>query len=136
MGRKHMKNKCKGEKRYEIKEVFDALGEQYLLGNKKDERVKDDIEFDGFVVHRDSLRYKLFYQKGVVCAKCGRVGTHFTLDKMDPRYEGNRRHFNLYAEDGTLMTKDHIIPKCKGGKNSVDNLQPMCVSCNVKKGGD
>lgn len=47
-------------------------------------------------------------------------------------------HFNLYAlkENGheVLMTKDHIIPKCKGGGLSLSNLQTMCHKCNQKKG--
>jgi hypothetical protein len=30
---------------------------------------------------------------------------------------------------------DHIIPKCQGGKNEMDNLTPACASCNLKKNG-
>jgi 5-methylcytosine-specific restriction endonuclease McrA len=47
-------------------------------------------------------------------------------------------HFNLYAinEDGheILMTKDHIQPTAKGGKNIVANLQTMCCNDNRDKG--
>jgi len=33
-----------------------------------------------------------------------------------------------------MMTVDHIVPKSKGGLRTLDNLQPMCENCNVKKG--
>lgn len=32
------------------------------------------------------------------------------------------------------LTPDHVVPLCKGGNNTISNLQPLCRSCNVKKG--
>lgn len=122
-------------KRYEIQEVFNLLGEEALSIQEKPSHVRMSIEVDGYQVYTKSLRYATFYQKGVKCACCGREGTHFLLEPdRCGAAAATRRHFNLYAEDGTLMTKDHIRPKRWGGKDHVDNLQTMCELCNKNKG--
>lgn len=45
-------------------------------------------------------------------------------------------HMNLYGTKNgqeILFTKDHILPKSKGGTNTMDNYQIMCRICNEKK---
>lgn len=32
------------------------------------------------------------------------------------------------------LTADHVVPLSSGGSNTIDNLQPLCFSCNCKKG--
>jgi 5-methylcytosine-specific restriction endonuclease McrA len=31
------------------------------------------------------------------------------------------------------LTPDHVIPLCRGGSNTLSNIQPLCLPCNVKK---
>ena len=96
---------------------------------------KTRVIFDGDEIKSTSQRYQMFFTKGMRCAKCGIEGRFFAKEKTvnDKRY-----HLNLYAMNRNgqevLMTKDHIVPRSKGGKSALENYQPMCLVCNTKKG--
>lgn len=95
------------------------------------------IKFAGQNVFMGSKRYLNFKRNGLVCVECGLEGTYFALEKhkyqKTPKY-----HFNLYGKDENgeevMLTKDHIMPKAKGGTDELDNFQPMCAKCNTRKG--
>jgi len=91
--------------------------------------------YDGHMVKMTSQRYQLFAGQGVTCVSCGVVGEYFALEKGISD-TGDRYHFNLYGmKDGAevMLTKDHIIPKSKGGRNFLSNYQVMCFECNLEK---
>lgn len=97
------------------------------------DRYKVKKVYNNFNVKLSSQRLITFKHNNV-CVCCGITGVKILLqatgDQQSP-------HFNMYAEDNghdVLMTKDHIIPKSKGGKDELSNYQTMCHRCNETKG--
>lgn len=91
-------------------------------------------ELDGDVVKTASLRLACL-KRSQECVSCGIKGSIFVKEATP---QDARPHLNLYAikEDGdpVLMTRDHVIPVSKGGKNRMSNLVTMCCTCNERKG--
>jgi hypothetical protein len=81
-----------------------------------------------------SLRWDIFKQFPF-CVFCETNMTHVIVWQED---KGNRQiHVDaagLYNDQWVMFTIDHHIPRSNGGKNTRDNLQPACASCNNKKG--
>lgn len=59
------------------------------------------------------LRYEVLKRDGFRCRFCGAT-----------------------ADDGAQLHVDHIIPISKGGRTEIDNLQTLCLECNLGKGVD
>jgi 5-methylcytosine-specific restriction endonuclease McrA len=115
--------------------IYEVL--QIIKDHFNCEKLESNVEFHGDQVYTASLRLKTFYAKGIVCAKCGLVGSYFAKEKY--RNQG-RYHLNLYGinEKGksVLMTRDHIKPLSKGGADTLENSQTLCCKCNYKKGNE
>lgn len=56
-----------------------------------------------------SQRFKIFQRDGFRCRYCG---------------------------SGDRLTVDHVVPRSKGGANTVDNLVTACAACNAGKGAN
>ena len=116
---------------YSIDEVKEKVKDVLFEKDKRNAKV----DFDGDLIKGNSQRYQTFFTKGCKCAVCGIEGKYFAKERhpSDSVY-----HLNLYAVDDNgneiLMTKDHIIPRSKGGINDISNYQTMCKLCNEAKG--
>jgi len=71
------------------------------------ERTELEIARDQWNNRRNRLTPLVFEQHDSVCQHCGATEN---------------------------LTVDHIVPLAKGGTNELDNLQPLCKSCNSSKG--
>ena len=95
-----------------------------------------DGEIKRVMVSMGSHRYQLFAKKGIKCVTCGIKGLFFALERGRGD-NPNKYHFNLYGKSRSgreiMITKDHILPRSKGGRNRLTNYQPMCYRCNQKK---
>ncbi len=128
-----------------VDEVCPLLGVEHQHNDKA--RVTFTTEDSAYTVKVNSKRLQCF-AKSIVCAKCGIKGTVFRIETHASDRQAGSPHLNLYAkknalgtgsisstedDDLVLMTKDHIIPKSKGGKDHLSNLQTMCSPCNEAK---
>ena len=117
------------ERIFNKESVFDKLIYTSSVNGKK----KNKEEFCGELVKVGTLRLTLFKEKGCKCIECGVEGTHFRVQRGDREVVS---HLGLWTDEGVQMTKDHIIPRSKGGSDNLDNMQVMCTQCNVDKGAD
>ena len=72
-------------------------------------RIREQREREAPGYHSEGEWQTLKVQYGNQCASCKR------------------------PEPSVKLTKDHIIPLARGGSHFIENIQPLCQSCNSRK---
>jgi len=122
----------------EIETIFKPAVIQHMPRSVKKKTDRSAVILAGEKINVASLRYRTFVTKGTKCVGCGCEGTVWAIERHVGSNGKNydKWHVNLYAKTDkgeVLMTKDHIIPRSKGGLDQLENLQPMCSVCNHAK---
>jgi hypothetical protein len=113
------------------------------IGLNKPRFYVDTPNYGGFEVKASGLRLECLVSNNR-CVICNREGTIWMLQAHHCHRNDNgsivlreNPHLNLYAVDDDdsliLMTRDHIVPRSKGGKDILENLQTLCIMCNAEK---
>jgi 5-methylcytosine-specific restriction endonuclease McrA len=66
-------------------------------------------------------------------ASYGYAGEHFTEEEwLDLLDAFGHRCLRCGADED--LSVDHVVPLSLGGSNAIENIQVLCVPCNIEKG--
>ena len=115
-----------------------------------------DLDSSGLPVSRNGVIVRFGSWKKALAAAAkaapGELSGQSKKNKTSKRVERRaktrisiRKRFLVFQRDGYKcricghaggeLEVDHVIPVCRGGKNTMENLQTLCRKCNRGKGG-
>ena len=94
------------------------------------------ILIDNFKVGLSYKHLKLYKDNidkhsSITCPLCGIKAESAILESC--KYDHKLRFVNLSGKTPVYFNIDHIVEKCHGGSNHLDNLRITCNDCNTKR---
>jgi 5-methylcytosine-specific restriction endonuclease McrA len=78
--------------------------------------------------------YRSFLKKRSKLRKLANGGSHTFGDWENLKVQYNWTCPSCHKKEPEIkLTEDHVIPSSKGGSDNIENIQPLCKSCNSHK---
>lgn len=113
--------------------VKDKTRKRLSLAMEK--RIKDDLPVNQFGKYKGGRQNKLMLNRKRRMLKENIPGTHSLKE-----WEELKQRYNFMClcckrhEPEIVLSEDHIVPISQGGTDDISNIQPLCRSCNSRKG--
>lgn len=115
---------------------YAARRERELRSIQSEEKQEQQREW--FRLYWASLSEEKRYEYGMKNhrrrARILSLNESYTLDEWISLLDKHGHRCAKCRRQGVQLTVDHVIPIIKGGNNTIDNIQPLCKSCNCSKG--
>lgn len=103
-------------------------------GIKRTEESKSKTRGKNHYNWKGGYQNTLMYNRKRRAMKNGVEGSHTLSDwELLKKQYGYKCPCCDKIEPDITLAEDHIIPISKGGSNYIENIQPLCKSCNSKK---
>ncbi len=89
-------------------------------------QIKGSLQFK--VPAHAALRAFVFHRDDYRCQSCGCRPSEIPED-----FTGRYAITWVSGDDVLSLSVDHILPRKQGGSHHPDNLQTLCLSCNMSK---